>query len=613
VRQICVGSVLTLAIADRGEPRHGGLSCSRDQKQWIAYDGSFHRLPQSIQGSHIRTEKVGETLLQLYRCYGDNFVDHIEGCYAIAIWDGSMRTVLLARDPIGSKPLFYTIKGGRLTFASKISGVLSPHNQAKEPNWRSLDAFLTYGYVPMRETMFRGIRQVPPAHTCVIGYDMSCREKCNGATHRPLLTDHNLPAWSTHVRELMREALETRMTGASRLGFLLSGGADTAVLVGGASHISGSTLRTYTLGFPDCPHLDERQAARQIAAFFHTQHHEVTVDSNCIEELPNITKHAGCPVGNPAALISHALFRQIASEVDEVITGDGGNEIFGGTYKYHQVMHYLFSLDGNGLQEFIKNIGQKVWRHLEGTGLDGLFQKLSRLYFRIVNRKLESGNRTMDESKFIAAARHYIIQVALWDHQNRMKLYNSDIQQALGSFTAEDLLLDYFDPQDDAHPLQQLISVRTNSFIPYDVMSYVEYNAIANDIFPLFPLLDRKLVDFMLRVPYEYIYGRGWRYFMEMAMSDTVVPAYIFRRPHMGFRSPVETWLKTKAWRELVHDCLSREAVRRRGLFQEAYVQELVEQFYRGRKYLATEHKGKVQTLADTIWSLLAVEIWFQE
>ena len=384
-------------------------------------------------------------------------------------------------------------------------------------------------------------------------------------------------------------------------------------MVGCAASIFSRPAKTFTLGFPDCPEVDEREIAKESARRFGTDHVELEVDNTCVDALPAITRHFGCPVGNPAALISFSLFRGMRNHTDTVVCGDGGNEIFGGVYKYNQVMNFVAQSDGAFLRKIIQGIGQKLWHQLRDTRLESLFQKGARLYFKNLGKNTDSASDSLDRDRFDKAVHFYALMESIWGSANKDALYTQETRTALSGHDSSKFLEHLF-RHDDAVPLlQQLVYVRSNSFLPYNAIPYVEYNAVSNGVVPVFPLLDKKLMEFMYTVPFQYVYGKSPRYLMQQSLSRALVPAEIFRRPLKGFSTPVDYWLKTPKWKELVSNYLSPETIRKRGIFSPEYAKQLVNQFYAGKRYVKTGEGGKVQPLGLSIWNLIALEVWFQE
>lgn len=592
----------------------GGLFHSEDQKVWIAYDGKIFNVYQLIK-EHQSANIGGLAILPwLYQRYGLDFVEKLDGSFSLIVWDDTKNVVLLARDHIGSKPLFYSFQSGNLVFASQIDGLSSFTSVKRTLSVESLDCYLTYLYVPAPNTLFKEIKQVAPAQVCRFCNSDVITKNFYPCEPPSRFRQDDPSSWSITLRELLTQSIQLSVGGKGSVGFLLSGGTDTAALLGCASSFLPHPIKTFTLGFPDCSYVDERKDARKTAQYFQTDHTELEVNHTCIEALREVTRYCGTPVGNPASLISFSLFRGIRSFVDTVVCGDGGNEIFGGVYKYHQAMNFVANLkDDRMLKRIVQTYGQKLWCRLRETKLESLLQKFYAVYSERVGTSNALCDIQLDEIQFHKVVTFYCLLESVWAMSNKGSLYTTDVREKLAGYDSLEFLRKFFVHEDDSPVLQQLIYARTNSFIPNNAIPYVEFNALANGVFPLFPLLAKKLLAFMYKVPFEHVYGKSFRYFMEQALANQVIPAEIFRRPVKGFNTPINHWLGTVKWREIVYDYLSRDRVKKRGLFSPDYVHRLVQDYYSGRKFITTEHSGKVQPLGLSIWSLVALEAWCQE
>ena len=554
--------------------------------------------------------KIAADILSLYLREGPTFVSKLNGAFALVLWDARQRKVLLARDPMGIKPLFYSKRDGEVTFASEIRGLLHLAETDRTLDSEALQDYLAYLWIPAPRTLLREVRQLAPGEILSISHDGHCDHTSFRARIPHAFNDGSLADWSARLRELVRESLRRRVSSSGRLGFLLSGGTDTATLVGCAAKDLGMPVKTFTLGFQDA--IDEREAAKETARFFGTQHVDFEIDEGCIEKLPEITRSLGSPVGNPASLISHALFRHAKDHFDQVICGDGGNEVLGGCYKYNQTMNYAAGMHSGWIAQGLQRGGRQLHFRLRETPLEPLFQHAARLYFSWLGREGRP-RESINQADFDKVANFYARLETCWARSQIRSLCTEDILRPVADYEPLRAIADLFVHDPDLPVLQQLIYVRTNTFIPYNVMPYVEVNASANSVDCLFPLLDHDLLDFIYRVPFDYIYGRSYRHLMRESFADRPVPEKLFRKPLSGFQPPRDRWMLTARWQAFANDHLSREAVTRRGLFSPAYVDSLLAQHRAGDKFMATDEGARAQPVAESIWSLLALEVWCRE
>ena len=585
-----------------------------DGRAVVACDGDLYDSTSNDGSSSPLGDRPLETIAAWYRDAGPGLFARLEGSFAIALWDRDDRKLHLATDHIGSKPLFYSATGSSFVFASEITGLIPLLSSPPRINLKAVDCFLAYGYVPAGMTMLEGVMRLEPSSTISVSDTLetsSARHAQPLPAVRPESTDFR--QLGGELRKLLRSSLQSRLGHHRRHGYLLSGGVDTAALAAAAHAEGHSDITTFTLGFHGDHGVDERAHAREMSEHFRTKHLEIMIDELCLGNLPAVTRRANAPIGNPAAILSDTLFESLSGDVDSVVTGDGGNEIFGATYKYHQVMNFMVSQRSSAWRRAVSTLGQKAWRYIEDTALENAFQKLARLYFRSTANGSGRAETPLSGDEFHAVSAYYVAQVGIWHPENRNALYTDTVRSELAGFTAEDVLRGRFDPQSDRHVLQQMITVRTNSFIPYEVIPYTEPNAVAHRVQPLFPLLDSRLIRFMESIPYTQAFGLGWRHFMESALAGDFMPSAPFRRPHKGFKPPMESWYRTRTGRELVWDHLSDRTTRERGLYRPQSIESLLSDLESHRRYLDTPVPGKVQPLADSVWLLVALESWLRE
>jgi asparagine synthase (glutamine-hydrolysing) len=575
----------------------------------VIWDGTIFGTTPRLSEPRSRVQDAAD-ILSLYLTEGPTFVAKLNGAFALVLWDGPQRKVLLARDPLGIRPLFYSKQNGELLFASEVRALLQLGKIDRTLDLEALQDYLAYLWIPAPRTLLRDVRQVAPGEVLSVSHDGSCDHIIYRRPPPPAFGDGCIADWSERLHELVVESLRRRVSSSPRLGFLLSGGTDTATLVGCAARELSVPVQTFTLGFRDA--IDERQAAKDTARFFGSQHHDLEIDENCIEKLPEITRSLGSPVGNSASLISHALFTYLKDHVDQVVCGDGGNEVLGGCYKYNQTMNFAATLHSGWIARGMQRGGRQLHFRLRETPLEPLFQHAARIYFSWLGRDRGSAGEVSPDD-FDKVASFYAGLETCWPRSAIRPLCTNDIFRPVADYNPLQAVTRLFTPNPDISVLQQLIYVRSNTFIPYNVMPYVETNASAYGVDCLFPLLDHDLLDFIYRVPFDYMYGRSFRYLMAASFAGRPVPEELFRKPSNGFQPPRDRWVRTPKWQAFINDHISKQAVTRRGLFSPGQVDALLAQHRAGNKFLPTDSGARAQPVAESIWSLLALEVWCRE
>jgi len=529
----------------------------------------------------------------------------LEGSFALVAWDGETQELSMSRDRLGTRPLFYTTCGGTTAFASEIGPLADLPFVENELDLDGVGAYFKHLLVPAPHTLLTSVRQVTPGMVERISSTQTRTLPGAPQEHWPALVADDPAALHGEFRSLLARSIESRLSD-QRTGFLLSGGNDTAGLIGMARRVMGLEVDTFTLGFSDDLGSDESQAARKAARRLGTRHHEVTVDAFCIERLPALTRRLGIPIGNPASLIADSLFEQISEDVDVVLCGDGGNEVLGGVYKYNQMLTFVSGFEKKRGGRLVQRIGQDLWYRLRGGRLETLFQKLARLYFDHAGRQLVV-HPDLTAEQIQEAFDFYVALESYWEDADLGRLVpglKGDASTAIRNLLGMDSPIPV---------LHQVPIARTYSFIPYNVIPYVECNASANGIEPRFPYLDEKLVHFLLRLPFDQQYGRSHRHFMREALAPDVLDPSGFEQPMKGFSAPLDTWLQTPPWREVVYDHLESPTSSIRDLLDMDLVHEVLNTYYGGTRTRAMGNSGRAQPLGFSVWSLVAFEAWARE
>ncbi|MFV2070314.1 MAG: asparagine synthase (glutamine-hydrolyzing), partial [Pirellulales bacterium] len=328
------------------EQSHQPLA-NEDETVWLVFNGevyNYRELRRRLEGAGHRFRTAGdtETIVHLYEQEGIDFLQHLVGMFALALWDGRRRQLILARDRLGQNPLVYRQEADRLLFASELKGLLAVPGVPREIDPRSVDRYLTYQYVPHPETIFRGIHKLPPAHYGIYAEGrFSVRRywapEMNREVRRPFAESVE------RVRSVCREAVAMRMRSDVPLGAFLSGGIDSSVVVALMQEVSNAPVQTFSIGFTDKEY-DESEWARRVAAHVGTEHHTYQVTPDSLEILPKLIWHFDEPFADSSAIPTFYVARWAREQVTVALTGDGGDELFCG-YPRYGAMHLASRLD----------------------------------------------------------------------------------------------------------------------------------------------------------------------------------------------------------------------------------------------------------------------------
>lgn len=573
----------------------GGMHLSEDGSTCLLYDGVIFDPPGA--------SNAVEAIFKGYRREGPEYLNALDGSFSLALWDDSQEQLVLARDEAGTRPLYYSTLGRKVVFASELTAIshLSGRSHSLDP--RGVDLYLSCLYVPAPYTASSGIFQVAPGQVRVFQSTGDVRTVAKvevAGGHQP-----GAPLTSEAFVELLGESLSRRRGLGTAPGFCLSGGVDTATLVAISSRQSGLPARTFTIGFPDAPKIDERRAAGKTARLYGTVHREIVIGDECIDVLGRLTRIFGTPIGHPAALVAHVLFGRAGAEVSEMVCGDGGNEILDGCYHSYQLLSLLSSSDSD--RDLVR-LGRRVWHLVRRTPLVDWYERAARRYFRGRVARAARGMATLDASRRESAMALIRSMEMIWKPLQRASLYTPDFAAAVGQLYGGERFTDGFSGRDDAWSiLDEHRRMRLRTFVPFNAIPHVEFAASDNDVFPWFPFADARLVRRLLEVRAQELHAGGLRGWMQRLLTN-VVPGEIFRRPARGFAAPMQ-WLTRPRWRELITDALSEDRVRRRGMFSTAYVSGLLNRAF-GKRKTTPPVVAPPDDLLLGIWTLVAIDAW---
>jgi asparagine synthase (glutamine-hydrolysing) len=544
---------------------------------------NYRELRKRLEGNghQFHTEGDTETLVHLYEDEGPEFVKHLVGMFAIAIWDGPRRRLVLARDRIGQKPLYYRQEAGRLAFASELKSLLAIPGTSREIDPAALDEYLTFQYVPHPHTIFRGISKLPPAHVGVWqdgDWSVHCYWKQEWNVEKPISIGDAVEP----LRERLRESVRMQLQSDVPLGAFLSGGIDSSILTALMQQESTSKVQTFSIGFPEREY-DESHFARSVANHLGTEHHELRVDPNAIELLPKLVWHFDEPFGDSSAIPTYYLAELTRKHVTVAISGDGGDELFCG-YDRYRAIRMANLVDrlplGSALARW------RVWDRLPNSG----FQK-SQL------RRL----RRFIELVGLPASRRYGELVSIFNEPRRAALYSDEFVAQLPDRDPTEFLAAAFAKcqQRDAVTAASLVDVMT--YLPCDLCNKVDIATMAHGLECRQPFLDHRVVEFAVGLPLSLkLRHRRGKWLLREAFGS-MLPAEVFRRPKQGFGVPLDYWLRGDL-RSLLHDVLLSPPALGRGYFRPEAVRALID-----------EHLASKRDHSARLWALLVLEMWQRE
>ena len=556
----------------------------------ITFNGeiyNFQQLRRELEGSgyRFRTRTDTEVVLHAYDRWGVDCLRKLRGMFAFGIWDRNQQRLLLARDRVGKKPLFYSQFGDRFFFASELQGILADKDVPREVDPRAIDAYLTYGYVPAPHTAFRGIFKLPPAHYLTLDLKQSGFEKRIerywSLNYQPKLRLSEQEACEA-LREKMTEAVRLRMISDVPLGAFLSGGIDSSIVVGLMAKLTDAKVKTFSIGFKESAY-NELDHARRIAAAWGTDHHEFVVEADALAILPKLVRHFGEPYADSSAIPTFYVSQMTRRHVTVALSGDGGDESFAGYERYL----------GNYLAERLQSI--------PGAASGG--RRLSRLIPDSINPK----SRIRQARRFLSVAsqpmpERYARWLTFFHDEAKLQLYSPEFTGQLNG-QRDGWLSSLFSelPSQPLNPFDAAMAVDVVSYLPYDLLVKVDITSMASGLEARAPFLDHEVMEFAAALPVEIkVRNRQLKYLLKRAFADLLPPENVNRRK-MGFGVPVGQWFRGPL-DELLRDALLSKQSLERGYFRETEVRRLVDQ------HLASRADYSFQ-----LWSLLILELWRRE
>ena len=504
---------------------------NEDESLWIIFNGESHNFPDLYadlvkKGHEFRTRSDTECILHLYEEYGDDCVKHLRGQAAFALWDRRNKRLLLARDRMGKKPLYYTIQNGALHFASELSALLASLPQSPEINLEAIDLYLSLQYIPDPFTAYQGVYKLPPAHRLIWQNGTAILERYWDYAYQPKhrASEDELVE---ELRALLKESVRMRLISEVPLGAHLSGGIDSSIIVALMAELSDAPVKTFSVGFEE-EAFSELEYARAVAQRYSTDHHEFILKYGDIPStLEKITYHFGEPFADSSAIPLYHISKMTREHVTVVINGDGGDEDFAGYQRYW--------LDPYANQYL--RAPQFLTRQLVPS-IAGLLPDHSD---RPVGQSLVNGLKRLHQLPEIDARASILRWGSFFSPHQRSRLWKSEF--SFKPDNAQSLLAQKFDSADGSY-LDKTLYTDLHTYLPGDLLVKADRMAMAASIEPRSPFLDHKLVEWSARVPDQLkVRGRSGKYLLKKAFAG-YLPENVLKHRKQGFGIPVGAWFR---------------------------------------------------------------------
>jgi asparagine synthase (glutamine-hydrolysing) len=542
---------------------------------------NFRQLRAELQarGHRFSTLSDSETVVHAYEEYGDAFLGRLDGMFGLAVWDRRRRRLVVARDAIGIKPIYYRATDSELIFASEAKSILAVPGVATALDQDALAQYLSVGYVCAPNCLFAGLRKLEPGSALVVE-DGRVRKHRYYRLPAAIDTTRSEADWVSEVRANLERAVHEQMVADVPIGAFLSGGIDSSAVVAFMARHSSQPVRTYSIGFQGSSGAqlyNELPYARQVAEQFGTAHREIVVQPDVATLLPQLLWHMDEPVADAAFVTTYLVSKFARQDVTVILSGVGGDELFGG-YKRYLDEHY-----------------RSIYRRVPGVLRSGVIAPLARLlpsdrHSRVLNQlRLAKAFVAADELPFVDRYRSYM---QTFDAAERAAM----LRTPPGHF--DDCIARGFADAQTDDALRRLMDVDFATQLPDDLLLLTDKMSMAVSLECRVPLLDQRLVELAATMPGSLkMRGGELKHVMKRALEG-VLPSSILHREKRGFGAPMGAWLRAEL-APLLREVLSRETIERRGLLRPEAVAATVR-----------EHEQHKADRTDHLLALINLELW---
>ena len=582
-------SIIDLSAAGH-QPMHG---C--DEQTWLVFNGEIYnhetlRAGLEQRGHRYASRTDSETILHLYEERGLDFIHDIEGDYAIALWDARAQQLVLLRDRIGVKPLYFYHHNGRFIFASEIKAILQHPAVTPDIDEESLYDYLTFLTTPAPSTLFRDIQKLPPGHVLVLKRDGTLKMQrywdAMPSAHAPERSDAEHRA---EILRLLRDSIRKRMMSDVPFGVFLSGGVDSSANVALMSELMTRPVDTFTVGFSDAEYLNELDSARRIARQFATNHHEVIISEKEMQEfLPSLVFHQDEPIADPVCVPLYYVSK-LARDSGTIVVqvGEGADEIFSG---YENYVRHL-------------RIYENFWRHAEKLplGLRRVFANVSRPVLEATGRKrvaIELIRRLgAGEPLFWGGA-------VVYDESFKPRVLSREMRQRVNGLSSLQVVEKYLETIERERPksdfLARMTYLELKLRLPELLLMRVDKITMATSVEARVPFLDHHLVEYALGLPRSLkVQGVTGKHILKRALEEILPHDLLYERKR-GFGAPVREWFREGlgGWFD---EHLMNSTMRRRNLLDYDFV---------GR--MLAQHRDRTKDWGFHLWALLNLSLWYE-
>jgi asparagine synthase (glutamine-hydrolysing) len=558
-----------------------------DETKWIVYNGEIYNYKELRDGLEKRghrfyTNSDTEAIVHLYDEFGEECLQHLRGMFAFAIWDTRAKSLFIARDRVGKKPVLYSHRAdGSLIFGSEFNALLQHPSISRNVDYAAIDDYLSYLCVPAPQTAFKEIRKLEPGHWLKWrdGKIETCRYWKPDFSRKIAITEEEAIEETTR---LVREATKLRLISEVPLGAFLSGGVDSSTVVALMAQESSKPVKTFSIGFEE-QDFSELKYAKLVADHVGAEYNEFIVKPNALEILPILVEHYGEPYADSSAIPTYYVSRETRKHVTVALNGDGGDESFAGYERYAAM-----------------KLAQQ-YHKIPAFARRGLIETAIRL---LPSSELKR-SRVRDAKRFVQAANlpkteRYFRWMSTFSRDVKRDLYTDDFAASVAGNDPSAVMDEWFIKADGSGLLDASLLADQMTYLPNDLLVKVDIASMANSLEARSPLLDHKVIEFAASLPEDLKMKRFETKSLLKKVAARLVPKEVIYRRKMGFGVPVGKWFRGEM-KNFVSDVLLSDTSLNRGIIKPSMISKYVK-----------EHTSGERDHAFQLWTLLMLELWFQ-
>ena len=556
---------------------------NEDGSVWITFNGEIYNygdLRRELVSSHtFRTQSDTETIVHLYESHPQTFVQQLRGMFAFALWDERTRTMLLARDRVGKKPLYYYLDKDKLVFGSEIKAILKHPNLKLDIDPCAVSDYLALGYVPNPKSVYRAIRKVRPGHYLRVRdgnveeikyWDLS------------FAADHSKSEqqWRELLLDELKTAVRLRLISDVPVGAFLSGGLDSSGIVAIMSSLSNQPVKTATIGFEEAG-FDESGFGRSVSEYLRTDHHERCVTPQKIDVIQQLAWHYDEPFADSSALPTFFVSQVARERVTVALSGDGGDESFAGYRRY------MADLQENRVRSVLPLGFRKA-----------VFTPLASLYPKLDWAPKFLRAKTTFQSLSCDPVEGYFESMSTFRSYERPRILSGDMKRQLHGYDSVDVFREHYPNAGADDPLSRIQYVDIKTYLTDDILTKVDRASMAHSLEVRCPLLDHKVMELVASMPAPLkLRGLTGKYILKKAMED-YLPSKIIHRNKMGFGIPLPAWFRNGI-REFARNYLLE---RRDPYLSSSFVTKIWNQ-----------HQSGIRDRSGQLWNVLMFRLWMEK